>query len=89
MARTNCCDGLQVAVLHPLGEVDFLVVGQQRGFGNFAQVEPHRIVDEVGIEALKNIEIAFEIGFRLDLVGHLGRDFLRESRPCHRHDMLS
>ena len=51
-------------------------MGQQRSFGDLAQVEADRIIDEVGIESLKDIQISLEIVFRLlHLAGHLGLDF--------------
>ena len=44
---------------------------EQGSLGDLAQIEANGIVDEVRIESLKNIEIAFKILFRLfNVAGH-------------------
>ena len=63
-----------LAVFDALGEVDLLGVGQQRRLGDLAQVEPDRVIDEVGIETLEDIEVSLEIDFGFDLPGELGLD---------------
>ena len=69
--------GHQIAGLDALGEVDLLGVGQQRRLGDLPQVEAHRVVDEVGVEPLEDVEVPLEVRLRLlDGVGHLGLDFL-------------
>jgi hypothetical protein len=64
--------------LDALGKIDFLLVREERRLCDLAQVEADGIVDEVRVEALKNIQIPFEINFRLfDVAGHLRLDFFR------------
>jgi hypothetical protein len=46
-------------------------VGQQRGLGDFAQVEPDRIVDEVGVQPLKDIKVTLKVDFWFYRVRHL------------------
>ncbi len=68
-----------IAIFDPLGEIDLLRVGQQRSLGDLAEVEADRVVDEIGIESLKHIEIPFEIELRLlRVAGHLGLNFFRD-----------
>ena len=68
---------LKVAILDPLGQLDFLDVSQEWGLSDFPQVKADWVVDEIGIEALQHIQIPFEIRFRLQLVRHLGLDLFR------------
>ncbi len=72
--------GLKITALDALGEIDLLVMGQQRRFGDLTQVEANRVVDEVGIEALKHIQVTFEIRLGLHLVRHLRGDLFGNRR---------
>lgn len=67
---------LLLAALDALGEVDLLGMGQERGLGDFAQIEPNGIVDEIGVQALEDIEVSFEVDLGFDLPGELRLDLL-------------
>jgi hypothetical protein len=66
-----------------------LLPARLRRFSDLAQVEPYRVVDEVGIKPLKNVEITLEIdfGFFLEL-RELGRDLIGYSDLLVARDLV-
>jgi len=69
-------------LLDRLGKLDLELVREQRSLGNFTEIQPHRVVNEVGVETLQHVQIPFEVCLRfLDDIGQLCLDFLRNIDP--------